>query len=82
MDLALGLLLLPHVAGHHCLHYGRLGSEDQSMTGEPLSLFTDDGPVGEDPPVLVTHLLNNSSRVGGGHQPTSEKKVKIYLFSL
>ena len=61
------LLLLSHLGGHHGLHGGGLGSEDDAMTGEPLTLLTDDGPVSKDS-VLDTELLNSSSRFSGSRR--------------
>ena len=63
VDLALGLLLLLHLGGHHGLHGGGLGGEDVAMAGEPLTLLTDNGPVREHSAVLQTHLLNRANEI-------------------
>ena len=66
-DLGLLRLLLLHIRGHHCLHGGGPGGEDDAMAGEPLSLLTNDGLVRESL-VVDTHLLNSSSWVRGSSQ--------------
>ena len=39
VDLGLLRLLLLHIGGHHCLHDGGPGGEDDAMAGEPMAFL-------------------------------------------
>lgn len=53
LDSGLVLLVLLHLDGHHGEHDGRLGSQDQSVTGELLPVLAQDGEVREEPVIVV-----------------------------